>query len=66
MSQYTRKSLKLNKHDVTGNIDRVIEYLTGVKKSLEAQGCIGIQFHLGHDFDDVVAEISMEERNDRN
>jgi hypothetical protein len=62
MSKYTRKSMQLDLHDVTGGIDRVIEYLTGVKKALEAQGCIGIQFNIGYDSyeDKISAEVSME------
>ena len=72
MAKHKRKLMSLKTHDVTGDIDRVIEYLTGVKKSLESQDCLNIQFHLDVDTysdkyvesHEVVAEISFEGESD--
>jgi hypothetical protein len=60
--------MKLDTHNVTGNIDRVIEYLTGIKKALESQGCMNIQFNIGIDSfeDEITTEVAMEVNDDSN
>ena len=46
MNTLVREEMHLETQNVTGNIERVIEYLEGMRMGMVAQGYTNIEFHL--------------------